>query len=588
MTEKDTVHRNDRDQKPDIPEAVVTTRKRQISIVWIVPIVAAIIGAWLVYKTFSERGPTITITFKTADGLEEGKTNVRYKDVELGRVTAITISPDLGHVVVEAQLVKQAEKFLSENTRFWVVRARVAAGEVSGLRTIFSGAYIGMDPGKPGEPAAHFKGLDSPPVVTTDLPGQHFTLKAARLGSLDIGAPVYYRQIKVGQVIGYKLEDDGQAVAIKIFINAPIHKLVHKNTRFWNASGIDISLNANGIKIDTESLVSIIIGGIAFDTPLNLEPGGPAGENEVFKLYENYETIFEKTYARKNYWILNFDGSVRGLKIGAPVEFRGIPIGQVLDINLEFDYKKEGFVIPVLIETEPDRLSATGGIPKGDGKKEIMDYLVTKGLRAQLKTGSLLTGQLLVDLDMHPTAPPAKIDWSGRYPTFPTVPTSIDEITTNLTHLLKKLEKLPIEQIGNDLRDSVSGVKELISSAELETSMAALKEILIQTQQFTAVLNEGIAPELKTAISSMNSTLKQAQKLADSLNAGIAAQLEATLKQAQSTLQTISGSVSKDAPLYRQLNQVMKDLGDAARSIRVLADYLERHPDALIYGKGRR
>ncbi len=588
MGEEEAIHKNDPKETHEIPEAVVTTRKRQISVVWIVPIVAVLIGAWLVYKTVSEKGPVITITFMTADGLEAGKTKVRYKDVELGQVTAITLSPDLAHVVVEAQLVKQAEKFLSENTRFWVVRARVAAGEVSGLRTLFSGAYIGLDPGKPGKPANHFKGLDSPPVVTTDLPGRHFILKAARLGSLDIGVPVYYRQIKVGQVIGYGLEKDGQAVSIKIFINAPMDKLVSKNTRFWNASGINIFLDANGIKVNTESLMSVIIGGIAFDTPLNLEPGGPADENDEFKLYQDYESIFEKTYTRKSYWILQFEGSVRGLKIGAPVEFRGIPIGQVLDINLEFDYEKEAFIIPVLIETEPDRLSATGSLPEDGEKKEIMDYLVSKGLRAQLKTGSLLTGQLLVELDMHPEAPPAKIDWKGRYPKFPTVPTSMEEITANLAHLLRKLEKLPIEQIGNDLRDTVSGAKELMNSAELQKSISALNKTLDQAHEFAAVLNTAIAPELKNAAFNLNSALSQARNLAKNLNSNVVAQLDATLQQAQSTLKTIGGTVSKDAPLYHQLNRVMKDLGDAARSIRVLADYLERHPDALIYGKGKR
>lgn len=588
MSEEETIQTHDRSKNHEIPEAVVTDRKRQISIVWIVPLVAVLIGAWLVYKTFSEKGPLVTITFMTADGLEAGKTKVRYKDVELGQVTAIKLSPDLGHVEVEAQLVKQAEKFLSANTRFWVVRARVAAGEVSGLGTLFSGAYIGLDPGKPGNPATRYKGLESPPVVTTDLPGRHFILRASRLGSLDVGAPVYYRQIKVGQVVGYQLMKDGQAVTIKIFINAPLDKLVHKNTRFWNASGVDISLDANGIQVNTQSLMSIMIGGIAFDTPRNLEPGGPADEKQVFKLYENYESISEKSYARKAYWVLQFDGSVRGLKIGAPVEFRGIHIGEVLDINLEFDYEKEAFIIPVLIETEPDRLSATGDLPENDEKKEIMNYLVTKGLRAQLKTGSLLTGQLLVELDMHPDAPPAKIDWSGRYPKFPTIPTSMEEITTSLTHLLRKLEKLPIEQIGNDLRDTVTSAKDLMNSAVLDESITNLNKTLNEAQEFAAMLNSDIAPELKSAAANLNAALRQARKLAANLNSDVAAQLDATLQQAQSTLKTLGSTVSKDSPLYHQMNRMMKDLGDTARSIRALADYLERHPDALIYGKGKR
>ena len=458
-----------------MPEADIRTQKRRISIVWLVPLVALAIGGWLVYKAISEKGPTITITFKSAAGLEAGKTKIKYKDVELGQVDSIELGEDLSQVIVKAELVKQAKNFLSENTRFWVVRARVAAGGVSGLGTLFSGAYIGLDPGKPGKPATHFQGLEVPPVVTADLPGSHFVLRASSLGSLNIGDPVYFRRIEVGQVVSYKLDEDGQAVTIKVFVHDPHHKLVRKNTRFWNASGLDVAIGAEGIRVDTESFVTLMIGGIAFDTPANMEPGEPAEENDVFDLYKNRESISEKTYAQKNRWLLHFDGGVRGLKVGAPVELQGIQIGQVLDVNLEFDVDKEAFSIPVLIETEPDRIKATGKLPEGAEEQKIMDYLVAKGMRAQLKTGSLITGQLLVAIDMHPEAPPAKINWEGRYPELPTVPTAMEEITTSLTQLLKKLEKLPIEQIGSDLRDTVSGAKRLMNSAELQKSDHGIK-----------------------------------------------------------------------------------------------------------------
>jgi paraquat-inducible protein B len=485
---------NDVPQLKGVPEADIRTQKRRISIVWLVPLVAVVIGGWLVYKAISEKGPTITITFKSADGLEAGKTKIKYKDVEVGRVDSIVLSKDLSHVIVKAEFVKGSKNYLSQNTRFWVVRARVAAGGVSGLGTLFSGAYIGLDPGKPGTPATHFEGLEVPPVVTTDLPGSHFVLRASSLGSLNVGAPVYFRRIEVGQVISYQLDEDGQAVTVKVFIHDPHHALVHKNTRFWDASGLDVAIGAEGIRVDTESLVTLIVGGIAFDTPINMEPGEPAEENDIFKLYKNRESISEKTYARKKRWLLHFDSSVRGLKEGAPVELQGIQIGQVLDVNLEFDIDKESFSIPILVETEPDRIMTVGKFPEGAENQKLMDYLVSKGLRAQLQTGSLITGQLLVAIDMHPEAPPAKINWDGKYPELPTVPTIMDEITTNLTQLLKKLEKLPIEQIGNDLRDTVSGAKQLINSAELESSIKALNETLVQAQKFVAALNKGIAP----------------------------------------------------------------------------------------------
>jgi paraquat-inducible protein B len=580
--------KNEEPFSEELPEAVVVeSRRRQLSIVWIVPLVALLIGAWLVYKAISEKGPTITITFNTAEGLEAGKTKIKYKDVELGQVSEIRVSPDLSHVVVTAELVKQAEKFLSKNTRFWVVRARVAAGEISGLGTLFSGAYIGVDPGKSGKPARRFKGLEIPPVVTTDLPGAHFILLASRLGSLDIGSPVYYRQIKVGQVVGYQLDEDGQAVTVKVFIHAPHHRLVHKNTRFYNASGLDVSVDASGIKVNAESLATLMIGGIAFDTPVSLEPSGPAEEGQVFKLYENRESTFEKTYARKSNWLLHFNGSVRGLAVGAPVEFRGIRIGKVLDVNLEYEMDKNTIRIPVLIEIEPDRIGTNSKIPWGTERRRIMDDLVEKGLRAQLKTGNLITGQLLVDLDMHPEAPAVRINWEGKYPELPTIPAPIDEITASLTQLLQKLGKVPIEQIGSNLNETVQGANRLVNASQLRETVAALNETLKQVQQLVAQMNTTMAPELQQAATRLNATLKQTQILSEKFNAKVAPQIGSTLVQAQQTLADIGNTVGTDSALNRELKRVLAELSQAVRSIRVMADYLERHPDALIYGKGK-
>jgi paraquat-inducible protein B len=542
-----------------VPEPDIRARKRRISIVWLVPLVALAVGGWLVYKAFSEKGPTITITFKSASGLEAGKTKIKYKDVELGQVTSINLDDKLSQVIVTAELAKQAANFLSQNTRFWVVRARVTAGSVSGLGTLFSGAYIGLDPGQPGEPATRFQGLAVPPVVTTDLPGRHFIVRAQSLGSLHIGVPVYFRRIEVGQVVSYQLDEDGQAVTIKIFIHDPHHQLVRQNTRFWNASGLDVAIGADGIRVDTESFVTLMIGGLAFDTPLNIEPGEPAEENAVFQLYKNREAISEKAYARKNRWQLRFKGDVRGLQVGAPVELHGIQIGQVLDVSLEFDVDKAAFSIPVLIETQPDRIKATGEVPEGAEEQKVMDFLVAKGMRAQLQTGSLITGQLLVAIDMHPEAPPAQINWEGRYPELPTVPTAMEEITTSLTQVLRKVEKLPIEQIGSDLRDTVQGVKLLVNSAELKDSIKALDATLNQAQKFAGGLNTKIAPDLDKAIANLNATLIQAEKLARSLNSNVAPQADRTLKELQA----------------------------AARSIKNWAAYLERNPEALIRGKSK-
>ncbi len=543
----------------DLPEAVVQS-KRQLSVVWLIPIIAMLIGGWLAYKGLSEKGPTVTISFESAEGLEAGKTKVKYKDVELGEVETVRFNADLSRVLVTAELVKEAGPYLTENTRFWVVRPRVTASGVSGLGTIFSGAYIGMDPGKEGESARKFEGLEIPPVVTTGMPGRDFLLKATTLGSLEIGAPVYYKQIQVGQVIGYELDQKGQFLTIKIFINAPHHKLVSKNTRFWNASGFDLKLDASGIKLNTESLVSIMLGGIAFDTPTSLEAGGPAKEGQVFRLYEARESIFERTYTEKVHYILHFNESIRGLTVSAPVEFRGIKIGQVVDIKSEFDMEKTSPRITVLIETEPQRWKVAGTALSrtADDAKKNISKLVAKGLRAQLKTGSLLTGQLFVDIDFHPDAPTAEVIYGEKFPELPTIPAPLQIITARVNNLLSKIETVPIKQIGKDLGDTLQNVKRLSESKELLETVQALNETLQQTRQLVQNLDSNVAP----AISS-------------------------TLDQAQKTLVSVEGTLGKDSPLQHEMRRALKELAEAARAIRILTDYLERHPDAIIFGKGK-
>jgi len=539
----------------DLPKAVVQS-KRQISIVWIVPIAAILIGGWLAYKGLSEKGPEVTISFESAEGLEAGKTKVKYKDVELGKVKNIRFNEDLSRVLVTAELAKEAAPYLTENTRFWVVRPRVTASGVSGLGTLFSGAYIGMDPGKEGKAERNFKGLEIPPVVTTDIPGREFLLKATTLGSLDIGSPVYYRQIQVGQVIGYNLDEQGQALAIKIFINAPHDKLVHKDTRFWNASGFDLRIDAGGLKLNTESLVSIMMGGIAFDTFTSLETGGPANEGYEFRLYATRESIFERTYTEKKYFILHFNESIRGLTAGAPVEFRGIKIGQVVDIKPEFDRKTLSPRITVLIQTEPQRWGETDETVIEP--KQQLQKLVDRGLRAQLKTGSLLTGQLFVDLDFHPDAPRAEVKFDGAFPEMPTIPAPLQIITARVNELLSKLESVPIEQIGKDLGDTLQNVKRLSESRQL-----------------------------LEAVQSLNETLQHARQLMQNLDSTVAPAIGSTLDQAQKTLVSVEGTLGKDAPLQNEMRRALKELAEAARGIRILTDYLERNPDALIFGKGQ-
>ncbi len=541
----------------DFSEPVVQARKRQLSLIWLIPVLAALIGGWLIYKTLSEKGPEVVIIFKTAEGLEAGKTKIKFKDVEIGQVTELSLTEDISQVSVKAQFVKGAEAYLTENTRFWVVRARVAAYGVSGLGTLLSGAYIDTDPGKPGKSELKFNGLEEPPIFTTVDPGRIFTLKADRKGSIEVGAPVYYRQIPVGKVIAYNLAPEGTSIFFKVFVNAPYHKYVHENTRFWNASGFDMKLDTQGIRIQTESFVSLMVGGITFDIPNNYEsPGETAQEEAIFTLYSNRDAAEKKDYAEKKLFLLNFDTSVRGLFPGAPVEFRGIQVGEVIDLKLEYDANKKSFEIPVLIVIEPGRLN----LKKNTATKvheKIIDFLIAKGLHAQLKTGNLVTGQQYVALDFFPNAEPRSSVYQGDYPVIPTLPTQIEEIASKIGQFIAKLDKLPLDKIGNDLKDTIQGAKRITNS-----------------------------PEIGEALRSLNTAVKEIQLLTTDLRVRTAPEINAALKQAQQSLATSNAVLETDSPLQYRMKETLEELSDAARSLRVLVEYLENHPESIVTGKG--
>jgi paraquat-inducible protein B len=521
-------------------EAVIR-EKKSFSLVWIVPIVALLIGGWLIYKAISEKGPEIVIVFETAEGLEAGKTKIKYKNVEIGKVTDIDLNKDLKNITVKAELKPTAKQYLTDKTRFWVVRARLRAGEISGLGTLMGGAYISIDPVTEGTPATTFTGLETPPIATAETEGYHFTLKSEKLGSLDSGSPVYFRQIEVGQVESYKLDDDGQNVSIRIFIDSPHHQYVRKNTQFWNAGGIDFSVDANGLRVDTQSVVSMMIGGLAFDNPARNGNHDPAENDDVFTLYNSHEEAAEDEYSVKHEWLLVFDGSVRGLAKGAPVEFKGIKLGKVLDINVKVDINSARIPISVLIEIEPERIAPKIMSYEDSERKEFLNSLIAKGLRAQLKSGNLLTGQLYVDLDFHPDEPAQKIDWKGSYPKIPTIQAPLDEAFAVFKKLIDKLDKIPFQQIGEDLH---------------------------------------------SAIRDLDTMIKQTDALMKNLNTNVAPEMTATLEQAKKSLAAMEKIMSSDSPLSQDARQALEEFSGAARSMRILADYLERHPEALIYGKG--
>src|SRR6266700_5480425 len=250
-----------------LPKATVVPPKRgRISVIWIIPVLAAVVAIGIAVQRIRSEGPTITVIFSAAEGIEAGKTLVKYKDVTIGRVTQVELTNDFAKVRVTAKIAKHAAGLMVEDAKFWIVQPTISLSGVSGLSTLLSGNYIGFGPGKAAQSQSYFNGLDVAPVIT-EVRGGQFALRANDLGSLEIGSPVYYRRLPVGQVIAYELAPDGNTVQVRVFIKAPYDTYVYPETRFWNASGVEVSVGADGVDVRTESLVALLIGGLAFDIP---------------------------------------------------------------------------------------------------------------------------------------------------------------------------------------------------------------------------------------------------------------------------------------------------------------------------------
>ena len=551
----------------DLPEAILAEERRGFSLVWLVPMVALAIALVMVYRSYMEQGPEITILFAEAEGVVAGKTRIKYRDVVIGMVTDVGFSEDFSQVVISADMDRDAEALLGKEARFWIVRPRIGVTGASGLGTLVSGVYIAMDPGKKSGRATSFTGLSEPPRVLSDANGRLFRLQAESLGSIAVGSPVYYRQVTVGRVTGYELLPEEDRVLVDVFIDTPHDRLVRTDSRFWNVSGLKLDLSGEGVRLELESVSSLLAGGIAFDTPESLEASEIAPEGRTFTLYASREASEQRSLTLTVPYVLYFEDTVRGLNTGAPVEFRGIRVGTVKDIRMERDPDGEGIRIPVLITLEPERVPLSESDPAShrppDEKafREMMENLVARGMRARLSTGNLLTGQLFVDFEFLPDASPASIDYSGRYPVIPTAPTPLANLLSSLEGILAKLEKLPLEEIGAHLLAATVSLDELLSDPRLKVVPERMDSLLLTMDQKSGPL------------------LDELHKLGGDLRG--------VTEEAQKTLRALRKSASSQGAMGAEALRALQEFSGAARAVRSVADYLERHPEALLQGKRR-
>ncbi|WP_273454688.1 intermembrane transport protein PqiB [Nevskia ramosa] len=521
------------------PEIRRDGRKR-LSLIWLVPLIAALVGLGLVVRTWLNTGTTITISFKTAEGLENGKTEVRYKDVVVGKVRSISLNGDDSGVLIGVELTPEATRLAVKDSRFWVVRPRIGIGGVTGISTLLSGAYIGVDVGRDKEEQRAFEGLEKPPAVTHDQKGKQFTLTTYDASSITIGAPVYFRRVAVGQVVDSALDEDGKKITVKVFVEAPYDRFVTRNARFWNAGGVDLAVSSEGLRLNTQSLATVLAGGIAFQAPDPNNPGEAAPADQSFELFAKISDALAAVDGPSVDALLVLRQSTRGLSVGTPVDFSGVVIGEVKSMQPQYDSAKQSFYTNVMVELFLERLGPAyktlTALDNGEGRPplKVLQRFINQGLHAQLRAGNLLTGQQYIALFFKPGSVKKISIPPDSTPEIPTAPGSLEEIQTQIESIVTKFDKIPFEALAADLR----------------------------------------------------STLNNASSLLKTLDQEVAPQAKKTLADAGAAIQSLNQNLtSPEAPLQQDARRTLEQLNRTAASLRTLTEYLEQHPEALLRGR---
>ncbi|WP_081138140.1 intermembrane transport protein PqiB [Halomonas sp. BC2] len=523
------------------------SRQTRLSPIWIVPLVAVVIGLWLVYDNYTSRGTLITLTMSNAEGIEAGSTLIRSRNVEIGRVQSVRLSDDLSQAVMTARIQPEAEAMLREDSRFWVVKPRIGREGISGLGTVLSGAYLQLEPGQSDEPRREFAVSDVPPVATAGQAGLQISLVSQLGNSLRVGDPVSYQGYTVGRVEDTRFEADSRTMYHQVFIEEPYSQLVTDSTRFWTASGVDFRLDANGFRVNVESLEALLGGGVTFGVPEDLPMGRPVEHNARFNLYADEDDAREGTFNRYLEYVLLVDDTVRGLSRGAPVEFRGVRIGTVAAVPWNFTApqpdSRARFAIPVLIRIEPQRLGIENSdIDLGDWDNRFT-RMFSLGLRASLKNGSLLTGALFVDLNFQrDLADEYVAETFSERTVFPTVAGGFAQIQAQITDLLDKLNALEVEPL----------------LAGMDRNLQASEQVLNEVRDISRSVNE---------------------LLSDPETRAIGGNLNSTLEELRSTLQGVSPS----SPAYQELTTAIERLDRLMRDLQPLTRTLNENPRALLF-----
>jgi len=548
------------------PVTTLTRRSRRIPVIWSIPLLAIAIGAWLAWDTYTKRGPTIMVAFTSAEGLTPGQSQLKFKDIVFGTVESLELAPDQRRVVAKIATTSRARPLLTDQTVFWVAKPRLFAGSISGLETLVSGSYVAMLPGAAGgHPQRDFVGHEDPPILTADMPGRSFVLHASRLGSISLGSPVFFRDLPVGQVLGWDMAEDANSFTIRAFVRAPYDQYVHEETRFWDASGLSVKLGSSGIELQLESLRALLLGGLAFDTPATLK-SAVAQQGRVFPLFPDHEAADAASYQRKVPLLAYFAGSVRGLGVGSEVTMHGLKVGRVTNVRLDYDLAKDVVLAPVQFEMDPERVLGVGNKAFATPREGI-EAMVKAGWRASLESASLITGQQVVTLDIVPDAPPATVTIKDGHFVVPTIESGgLTSLTSSATDLLKRVDQIPFKQIGSSLDDILRAANVMMTGPEMKHSLTDLAGLLSRAQALVGHLDTDAGPafhQLPQIATGFQKTLTALDTLAVSVDRGY----------------------GNNTKFSRDVERLLAQLNDALRSMRSLTDLLARHPEALIHGR---
>jgi paraquat-inducible protein B len=544
--------------------AAARARRPRLALVWLVPLVAALIAGFLAWRDWSQQGELITLTFATADGLSAGITQVRHKSVALGTVQDVRLSKDMSHVIVRIRMTRDATPILTDHAQFWVVRPRLSAGYISGLETLVSGAYIDVDPGPTGgKPQTDFKGLEEPPAGRSDEPGHTYILAADDVGALGAGSPILYRGVSVGEIQSSKIGREDQPAILTVFVRAPYDRYVHAKTRFWKAAGVTINYGVQGLHVELGSLQAALSGGVAFDTPMDQLDTPMADEGAGFTLHATRPEAVEAGYSLRVPLVAYFQSSVAGLAPGSPVDLFGLDIGRVTAVRADIAPDHPQVEVEMLLE--PERAFPDAATSWRD-PFQVIQRLVAGGMRAELSTRNFITGQEAVSLEFVPGGAAAEVTRRGDAIVVPSQPGGAAGLIDAVSAVAGQLSQVPFGQIAANLNRLLVSANQTIGGPDMRTAIQSLAATLQDLQKLVRQTNTDLSPAL--------------QRLP-----AISDQLQQAMTHANDVLAGMSTGYGTDSDFHRDLQQLMEQASDAARSVRMLADFLNRHPEALVRGR---